>query len=473
MEDPYEYLNAAAKNSSKKFNSVVSYIEEHSANNENLGNTLMVYYMDKLANLFFKLADDVFDPDYGPKVLISSVLIPWLKDDYGLDDNSVTIILINLIQNKTVYSQEHHVDTSSEKFKQIYSVIEQVLIEHLIKDAAEYEDISALKKHYTEIYNMAPSNFYSFLYKIFRYLRSPNQDSPYSEIVFPKVREFYQEKVIDALKSRRHPIEFLKWPASDVEDINYIVDSTFKFLSQKLLEIFNIKRAETGEGDFPASLDEFQTTYGPFNKKIIRAVLIGASPIYASYISGERLAAGKTLITPGGNINISNFPRNRPNSAFAAHALRAFLPDYGARQHQGRVYSNIAARIRQNEAHNVLPEDVNYRELAANNLSYQAANRMMQIAEAKSDPEFAHSAGYEPPINIGNYAQVATVARKPALKSKPANKSRKLRFNNAATQVKMIERYEGGALRQKTSKIAHFLPLRSHNNRRPTRRNRG
>lgn len=454
VPDPYEYLNAAAKNSSKKFNSIVSYISEHSANNENLGNTLMSYYMDKLANLFFKMTDDVFDPDYGPLVLINSVLIPWLKDDYGLDDNSVTIILINLLQNQRNYAQEHHVDISSDKFKGIFSVIEQTLIEHFIKDAAEYEDVSALKKHYTEIYNMSPNIFDKFLYKTFRYLRGPNH---YNDNIFSKIRDFYQLKVINALKRQLRPADILGF--SDIEDINYIVISTFEFLSQKLLDIFNTKRAETGEGDFPAALEEFQTTYGPFNRKIIRAILIGASPIYASYLSGKRIAAGKTLITPGGNINVSDFPRNQPDSAFAAHALRAFLPNYAERQARGRVYSNIAARIRRNEAINHLPEDINYRELAGNNLSYQATNRMMQIAAAKSDPDFAHSAGYEPPENIGEYALAATVPRKPALKSKSANKSRKIRFNNAATQVKMIERYEGG---QRSGK---------RNNRRPTRRN--
>lgn len=459
VPDPYDYLDAAVENR-QPFEQVVSYITEHSTNNENLGNTLLSYYMDKMASMYFKAADDVYEPDVGARVLIRDIIIPSMKTDFALDDDATLIVLVNLAQHERKYAEEHHIDRNTSKYKKIYSVIYDELIKRIISELGSYDDVYDMRKHFINDLNMRPTYFDKFLNKCFRYLYDKSAPTAEEQVAFDKMLLHYGEKVINGIKVRRHPSDVLDF--TEPEHINFIVSSAFRTLGQRLLETFEEVRATEGTSNFPATVAQFQTTYGPFTKGQLRAIMLAVSPIYAHYITGERIEAGKTLVTPNGNINITDFPRDKPDSAFAAHALRAMLPNYGVKQRQSQIYAPVSAQF-------MASDDF----IATNNeVSAHVVDRIKSLSDPsyRSHPSYVHAEGYEPPENIGNYARTEGPARKPAIRSKPANKSRKLRFNNAATQEKTIERYKGGSLRPSTR--AHFLSLRSRNNRRPTRRNR-
>lgn len=458
--DPYEYLDTAVQNR-QLFEQVISYITEHSVNDENLGNTLMSYYMDKMASMYYKVADEIYESEVGAKVLIHDIILPSMITDFSLDKDAILIVLINLTQNERKYAEEHHVDRATSKYNKIYAVIYDELIKRIIAELDSYINIYDLREHFIDILSMRATYFDKFLNKCFLYLYDKPDKSAEDLSAFEKMLQYYEEKVVNAIKVRRHATEVLDF--TEPKHINFIVSSAFRTLGRRLLEVFeDVYASNDSASALVAAIAQFQISYGPFTKGQLRIIMQAASPIYSHYISGARIEAGKTLITPNGNINISNLPRNRPDSVFAAYALREMLPNYNARQRQSQIYGPVSAQLIAANAMNALPEGIDYRTLV-NNEAITAANRIQSISSPyyESHPSYTHKTGYEIPENIGNYVRSESIPNKSAIKSKPANKSRKLRFNNAEPKFIIVERYQGGNYRRL-----------KHNNRRPTRRNR-
>ena len=436
------------------------------------------YYIHALAKRVIKSIVQDYEAPTAPVDYIKLLIEVLSEEGFKLPIATVHTLLILILQNWSTYGLSN---SENATFIMLRPAIRDQILNLLIEFLASPETVAEVRSIMKITYYMDDSLFENLTKAIFRILIKKPELSPRRRIVVEKLLPPYEARVIDALRAGIAVNVGL-----DEEATEKLLGRVYAKLGQSLFAIFQQIREEEGINDFQAALAYFQKTVGPFKKSTITHIIHAASPLYHTYMSGARIAAGKTLVNPNGNINISNFPRNRPNSAFALHAMRHFLPRYGARQAAARLSAQAGALIAEMDP-NVATKELLARDPArqaeminflyshapnnSNSLAASAVTALRQPAlkpateryylqtatTAHSLANFAHASGYEPPENLGSYERTEGPARKPALGRKPAA-GRTVRFNNAAKTVKNVEKYKGGR-RQKMS-LARFLTQR-------------